>query len=76
MMGDPVACPNCGEEDTIEVKHDAWACFQVTGLDSGGHLAVSRDFDTQVFDHNVIECSECGTVFDEEELARRLKKAS
>ena len=68
-MKETVICPNCGEEDSIDWKFDAWARFEITGVDADGWLMKSTDFTTQVFDHSVIECSGCGKRFEEKELA-------
>ena len=59
-MPTEIICPNCGCEGSIDWKYDAWACFEITGIDAQGRLMKSADFDTQVFDDNKIECSECG----------------
>ena len=75
-MGATVICPKCGEEDSIEHKFDAWACFLVTGFDADGSLTRSKEFDTQVFDASKIECSGCGEVFEESKLVLHLRKAS
>jgi protein-arginine kinase activator protein McsA len=68
-------CPNCGEEDSIDWKFDAWALFEITGVDADGALMKSADFTAQVFDDSIIECSSCGKSFEEEELARYLLKS-
>lgn len=75
-MSTKVICPKCREEDSIEYKFDAWACFLVTGFDSEGRLAKSKEFDTQVFDASKIECTSCGEVFEESELVLHLRKSS
>jgi hypothetical protein len=73
-MGEPIICPNCKAEDSIDWKYDAWARFQVIGIDAKGELVRGSEFDTQIFDHSEIECSSCGTVFDQYELERHLQK--
>jgi hypothetical protein len=35
----------------------------------------STEFDTQVFDHNEIECSTCGKLFDDQEIVELLRRA-
>jgi|HubBroStandDraft_1064217.scaffolds.fasta_scaffold19675_6 hypothetical protein len=72
-MSTPIVCPNCGQEDSIECKHDAWACFLVTGVDKEGNLTKGRDFDTQVFDASEIGCTSCGKIFEEGQLVRQLQ---
>jgi hypothetical protein len=71
-MANVVTCPACGEEDSLIRKFDAWACFQITGIGESGELALSDDFDTQVFDDNQIECSNCEKQFDEDEIIQHL----
>lgn len=71
-----LVCPKCGEEGTISWKYDAWACFEVIGVDSQGSLMKSADFDTQVFDDNKIECSQCGGLFAEREIVELLRRAN
>jgi len=74
MTGEMV-CPNCGGEGSISWKYDAWALFEITGVDSRGNLTKSADFDTQVFDHNKIECSRCERLFNEQEIVELLRRA-
>ena len=73
-MGSEMVCPNCGGEDSISWKFDAWARFGITGVDSRGGLMKSTEFDTQVFDHNEIECSTCGKLFDDQEIVELLRR--
>jgi hypothetical protein len=70
----PVKCPSCGASGTVEVKHDAWARFSVLGVSADGELALSDECDTQIFDDWHIECHECGTTFNEDELIAHLSK--
>jgi hypothetical protein len=74
-MASEMVCPNCGCEDSIDWKYDAWACFQITGVDAHGRLLKGTDFDTQVFDHNRIECSACSRLFEEREIVELLRHA-
>ncbi|MGA3370729.1 MAG: hypothetical protein ABSC48_03095 [Terracidiphilus sp.] len=75
-MASGMVCPNCGGEGSINWKYDAWARFEITGVDSHGSLMRSAEFDTQVFDHNEIECSTCGRLFDEEQIVELLSQAT
>jgi ribosomal protein L37AE/L43A len=72
-MAIPVTCPACGEDDSLRRKFDAWACFEITGVDSDGDLVLSEIFDTQVFDDSEIECSNCDRKFDEQAIVDHLK---
>ncbi|MGD0893603.1 MAG: hypothetical protein ABR923_18925 [Terracidiphilus sp.] len=74
-MASEMVCPNCGCEDSIDWKYDAWACFEITGVDARGGLMKSTEFDTQVFDDNKIECSSCGRLFNEQEIVELLRRA-
>jgi len=74
-METEVVCPVCEEESSLDVKYDAWARYLIVGVDSNGHLKLSSDFDTQVFDHHEIECSSCGRKFSEEEIVNHLNRA-
>ena len=74
-MSSVMICPNCENEGSIDWRFDAWARFEITGVDARGRLMKSRDFDTQVFDHNVIECSACGRLFNEREIVELLRRA-
>ncbi|MGO9336267.1 MAG: hypothetical protein ACLPY1_02045 [Terracidiphilus sp.] len=73
-MASGIVCPNCGGDDSIDWKYDAWARFEITGVDARGGLMKSSEFDTQVFDHNKIECSTCGTLFNEQEIVELLRR--
>lgn len=75
FMASEMVCPNCGGEGSICWKYDAWARFEITGVDSRGSLMRSTEFDTQVFDHNEIECVTCGRLFNEEEIVKLLRQA-
>lgn len=72
-MGEPIVCPNCGEEDSIDIKHDAWARFQLVGVSSKGRLIKGREFDTNVFQYHEIECTSCGATFEESEMVSYLQ---
>ena len=74
-MTNAMVCPNCGGEASIDWKYDAWARFEITGVDSRGGLTKSAEFDTQVFDNNKIECSMCGRIFSEQEIVELLRRA-
>jgi protein-arginine kinase activator protein McsA len=73
-MASNLICPNCGDEGSIAWKFDAWARFEITGVDADGMLLKSSDFHTEIFDHNEIECSTCGRLFDEQEIVGRLQR--
>ena len=74
-MASEMVCPNCGSESSIDWKYDAWACFEITGVDARGDLIKSTEFDTHVFDDNRIECSMCGRLFNEQEIVELLRRA-
>ena len=74
-MASEMVCPKCGDEGSISWKYDAWARFEITGVDSRGSLMRSTKFDTQVFDHNEIDCLTCGRLFNEEEIVELLHQA-
>lgn len=69
-----VSCPACGKESSLDSKFDAWARYQIIGIDSTGSLRLSSEFDTQIFDHNEIECSGCGRKFTEQEILDHLRR--
>jgi Zn ribbon nucleic-acid-binding protein len=71
-----ITCPACGEEDTLQRKFDAWACYGIRGVDADGRLVLSDDFDTQIFDDNHIECGDCGKEFTEGEIVDHLQRTS
>jgi DNA-directed RNA polymerase subunit RPC12/RpoP len=73
-MASEIVCPNCGGEGSISWKFDAWARFGITGVDARGELMRSAEFNTQVFDHNEIECSACGRLFNEMEIMELLRR--
>jgi hypothetical protein len=70
-----MVCSDCGNEGSIEWRYDAWASFEIIGVDAEGGLIKSTDFDTQVFDDNKIECSKCGRLFTEREIVELLRRA-
>jgi hypothetical protein len=74
-MTSEMVCPNCSGEGSINWKYDAWAHFEITGVDARGDLMRSTEFDTQIFDHNKIECSTCGRLFEEREILELLRRA-
>jgi RecJ-like exonuclease len=74
-MANEMICPNCRGEGSITWKFDAWARFEITGIDADGNLTKSNEFDTQVFDHNEIECSICGRLFNQKEIVELLRLA-
>lgn len=74
-MANEMICPNCGNEGLICWKFDAWACYEITGVDVNGGLLKSREFHTQVFDQNQIECLICGKSFNEEKIVELLRLA-
>jgi hypothetical protein len=69
----PVTCPACNAEDSLELKHDAWACYSVLGLSPNNELILSEDFDTQVFDDHHLECSNCGERLTETAVLAHLR---
>src|SRR5580704_16660231 len=73
-LASEMVCPNCRAEGSIDWKYDAWARFEITGADARGNLMKSTEFDTQVFDHNKIECSTCGKLFNEQEVVELLRR--
>jgi ribosomal protein L37E len=75
-MDTEVTCPSCGEESSLDRKYDAWASFEVLGVDTEGELILSKTFDTQMFDSNKIECSSCGAEFGEKEIREHLRAKS
>ncbi len=70
-----VSCPACGGLDSLVRKFDAWAVFEIAGVKSNGDLALSDDFDTQVFDDNHIECCTCERQFNEDEIIQHLGRS-
>lgn len=68
-----VSCPACGEVDSLDSKFDAWARYQIVGIDSLGNIELSSDLSVQTFDHNEIECSNCGKRFQEKEITSQLR---
>ena len=73
-MASEMVCPDCKGEGTISWKFDAWARFRITGVNARGDLMRSAEFDTQVFDHNEIECSTCGKLFKEHEIVELMRR--
>ena len=72
-MRSELICPDCGSEGSIDWKYDAWARFEIIGVDSGGDLIRSIEFDTQVFDESEIGCSTCGRLFEEQEIVELMR---
>jgi predicted nucleic-acid-binding Zn-ribbon protein len=70
------SCPACGEEGSLDSKFDAWARYQIIGIDSTGGLKLSSCFDTQAFDYSEIECSSCGKKFTEQQVLDHLRSSA